>query len=91
MSQMWVEIWEETGRPLTKYFLHVVTGTALFLLICLAAFGLQLAVRAMAAHGFDGWQLSIAKWIEILVFSIDAVSYLVFLIRVTWKMLNDLW
>ena len=60
-------------------------------LIALAALGLHLFVEWMESKGFDGWRLICLQILEGGVLVIDIVAYIVFLCRVTWKMVKGLW
>lgn len=87
----WSSIWVETGKPLAQYLLHCITGTVLFMVIATAALGLHFVVKWMELKGFDGWRLTCLEVVEGGVLVIDAAAYLVFLCRVTWKMVKSLW
>ena len=87
-----VKGWNETWwMPLWEFFVHVVVGTLLFVLIGAPAIGLSFLVSWLETLGVSQPILLGLIGCEYLLFGVDIVLFAVFIVRQAWKGLLKLW
>lgn len=82
-SSWWTPVWE--------FAVHAVVGTLLFTLVALPAIGLNFFVSWLekaGASGFIEWGLVACEY---LLFVVDILLFVVFIMRQAWKGLVKLW
>ena len=90
-SDLISEVADETAKPLLRFAVHGFTGLALFIVISLIAYLLVLWVNYLHAAGFDGWKHTVLLVVEGFVLVLDAALFVTFLLRISWRLLRDLW
>lgn len=78
-------------RPVWVYLVHVVVGTALFLLISSAALGIDLWVRWLRSLDVSRLLIMGCQGAEYAVFIADLFAYGVYLVRATGKLVKEIW
>jgi hypothetical protein len=87
--------WGQSLKRVWLFAVHVIVGTLIFLLIALGAVGLALFtawIQDITYHGHRVVGLLIITMLHglaYLVFTIDALLYLVFLFRAAFRMVKE--
>ena len=68
-----------------RFFVHVVTGTVVFLLIYSPAVGLSFYVRWLKSIGVDEGLIAIIEFVEYCLVVCDSFLFLVFFVNATWS------
>ncbi len=72
---------ENWWAPLWEFFIHVVVGTGLFLIISLPALALDWSVRWLSGRDFSPWIIAGMQVAEYSLFALDLLLFLVFLAK----------
>lgn len=71
------------------FFIHVITGVVIFIIIAIPAILLDLAITSLKLLGIDSiiiWGLKITKYI---IFFMDLILFLIFMGRISWNILKE--
>ncbi len=74
-----------------RLLVHFLTGTFVFAVVGLLAVGLSVFIDYLGRIGINSfiiWGLRIA---EFLLFVVDLLLFIVFVLRTAWRTLKDLW
>lgn len=84
-----MELDNEWKGIIKHFFIHVLTGIAIFAIIAIPAILLDIAIRFLKSSEIDNiivWALIIAKYI---IFFMDLMLFLVFMGRISWHTLKE--
>jgi len=74
-----------------RLLVHFLTGTFVFAVVALLAVGLSQGIDYLAVKGINPfiiWGLRIAEW---LLFVVDLLLFIVFVLRTTYRTMKELW
>ena len=77
--------------PVYKFFVHVVVGTIIFLIIAIAAVGISCLVHYLEQIGIDSFICIVLRIVEYLLFVADIVCFIIFLIVSVRNLWRELW
>jgi len=80
----------EVIRLVWHFVIHILVGTILFIVIGAAVVALHWFVTWMAAQGVSDYLITVLQGLEYAVFALDALAYVWFLVRVSWKFLREI-
>ena len=80
----------ESLKLVWHFFIHILTGTGVFVGIGFAFVLLHWFVQWVETQGIPIQAIYVLRFVEYLVFSLDVLSYLWFLGRVTWKFAREI-
>ncbi len=72
-------------------FVHILIGTFLFVLMYLAAVGLFFFVAWLEANHVTRFIVYGLKFAEYLIFVIDLILFVAYLLRISWSFVKRLW
>ena len=75
-----------TMRPVWRFAIHVVIGSAAFLLVCMVAVGVEKWVDWSATVGSPRWMVGEAHWVSAGIFWLDIICLSLFLVKETIKL-----
>ena len=73
-----------------QLLVHFLSGTAVFLVVALFAVGLSLLVEYFRARGINPFIIYGLQVAEYLLFVVDLVLFVVFVLRTAWRTLKKL-
>jgi hypothetical protein len=76
---------------LWRFVTHIVVGTVTFTIVGLAAVALHLFVEWMTEEHLASWIVLSARWLEYLLFGIDASLFAIFLGRTAVSHARAIW
>lgn len=82
-ASWWTPVWE--------FFIHVLIGTLLFVLIAAPAVGLSYLISWLEDSRVSHFILWGLTGCEYLLFGVDLALFTVFILRQAWKALVKLW
>ena len=82
---------EKWWRPLLEFCIHVFVGTIIFLLIAAPAVGLDVLVSWLSGEEIGIWIIRGLKFAEYILFSVDLILLLVFVVRTAWLSGKKIW
>ena len=77
--------------PIYEFAVHVALGVVIFILITIPAVGLSTLIHCLQTFGVDPlifWGLTT---VEYLLFSVDLILFIIFLVSSVWKAGKRLW
>ena len=77
-------------RPAWRFCMHVVIGSAAFLIVYLVAMGVEAWVDWSAAHGAHMWMVKDGGWVSLSIFWLDIFGLSLFLLKETIKLIRSL-
>jgi hypothetical protein len=78
-------------RPLWEFLIHVLVGTAIFLVVALAAVALSLFVNWLEALKIDTFVVRVVKGLEYFVLCTDALLYVIFIVWAFVQTTRRIW
>ncbi|MBA3015242.1 MAG: hypothetical protein FP815_09860 [Desulfobulbaceae bacterium] len=76
---------------LYKFFVHILLGTLIFILIAFAAWGLSCLVHFFESANVDGFICIVLKIVEYILFVADVICFIIFIIWSVVKFWRELW
>jgi hypothetical protein len=83
-------LWDATISPLLHFLAHEALGLCIFVLIASVAYGLHLFVGFLTANGLDGFGAHVLYAVEGSLLVIDALLFLIFMVRVGIRTVKEL-
>jgi hypothetical protein len=82
---------EKWWLPFYEFFMHIVMGTGVFLLLTVPAAGINIYVNYLITLRIDSFVIYLLIAVEYALLLCDVVLMLVFLLRTSLKMGRHLW
>lgn len=76
---------------LWHFLRHMVFGTLIFVGVAVTALLLHLFTNVLESNDFPEYFVIVLRGLEILVFSLDAILYILFVVRETLKLGKEIW
>lgn len=78
-------------RLLYHFLIHMLTGTILFVAIGGLAVGLHFLIAWLGDIGLPGELVMVLKAVEYLIFAVDIVLYVLFILREAISLAREIW
>ena len=75
----------------SKLLIHFMVGTIVFIVVALLATGLSFLVDYLSNKAVDQFLIYGLRFAEYLLFGVDLVLFVVFILRTGWKTLKEIW
>ena len=80
------------SKPVWELVVHVLVGSVLFAIIFVPAVGLDLLVSWLKeALSISDFVAILLTWTKYIIAGIDAVLYVIFMLRMGWLFVTKLW
>ena len=77
-------------RLVWRFAFHTIAATALFALVGAAAALLHYYTEALAQFHMPALVLEAIKWTEYLLFAIDLLCFIIYVLRETWLLIKSM-